>query len=115
MFFSEVLLLNYICLVNRHHTETIEAMQQELDNYENENKELKKKIPKKPFAREISQESNKSPSPASGQPVSTPTSAPNLTDSSIYTQEVKYQIKLNFELKLNSSKCFKDQNGQDYE
>ena len=83
----------FVNLVNRHHTETIEAMQQELDNYENENKELKKKIPKKPFAREISQESNQSPNPASSQPISTPASAPNLTDSSIFTQEVIYLIE----------------------
>ena len=35
----------------KQHTETIEAMQQELDNFENEIKELKKKIPKKiPFS-----------------------------------------------------------------
>ena len=64
----------------RQHTETIEAMQQEVDNYENEVKELKKKIPKKINFPE--------PNVTTIQPTNTPAVAVNFTDPSVYAQEV---------------------------
>ena len=70
-------------------------MQQEVDNYENEIKELKKKIPKKnPFANMPQVEAlQRAMSPNNNSQIISPSAGNNFPDSSVYAQEV--QISLN--------------------
>lgn len=88
----------------KQHTETIEAMQQEVDNYENEIKELKKKIPKKnPFTNMPQAEALQRAMNPSNQTVPS-TIVNNFTDSSIYAQEIKTIKTMNKMLEKSNTK-----------
>lgn len=87
----------------KQQTETIEAMQQEIDNYENEIKELKKKIPKKnPFANSASFEAMQGRSLPNSPIISHAYTASPLADSSMFAQEIKLVRTMNKMLEKNN-------------